>query len=159
MLETIIVNTVLIPLLASVPYFWAAYGAKIGGMENARAAAWTYAYGGCQEEVAPGTLGLDPVFGTPTLATEPGTNTLSDLTGIGKPVPGTGTSLDGQGPYLSIFDLPGYGTVLASVTSVAPGQPILGITAKSMPLTSHVRCNAVPEDATAWITSFGTLHP
>ena len=158
MLETIIVNTALIPLLAGVAYFWAAYAAKIGAMENARAVAWTYAYNGCQIDVSLEELGLPPQFGIPTLVTGSGTNTIEDLAGVRHPVPKTRTSLDGQTPYLNIFDLPGYGTVQAPTTSEAPGQAILGIGSTPMTLSSHVRCNAVPQEATPWIESFGSLH-
>jgi hypothetical protein len=157
MLETLMVNVVLITLLAGSVYFWGALSAKMGALENARAVAWAYAYGGCQQAPSAASLGLDTRYGDPTVTTSAGTNTIDDLHGVPRTVPSTGTPLDDQQPYIDIFDLPGYGTVLATSTATAPGQALLGIGAKEMSLTSHVRCNAIPQDPTPWITAFENL--
>src|SRR5580658_3426154 len=73
MMEAIMVNVVLLPILAGIVFFQATYSAKIRSLQNTRAYAWTYALHGCDSTDIPedSKLAIQENFGTPNGSMDP----------------------------------------------------------------------------------------
>jgi len=147
MMEALMVNIVLVPLLAGVVYFQATYSAKIKSLQNTRAYAWTYAFHGCEEVPEDARLAVQEDFGSPGATTEPAENMENELNQSGNSVPGTGTEIDNDPTYTqNVFQSNSIGSVSATSTVQMSSFNVLKVEGSVMTSTTHVQCNLIPEN-------------
>jgi hypothetical protein len=155
MMEAIMVNVVLLPLLAGIVFFQATYSARIQSLQNTRAYAWTYAYNGCNAVPEDSELGIRQSFGAPNQTVDPPDDaTEQELGDTGNTVSGTGTELDNDPNYTNNVFGTGQGaagwnvgTVNATSSVQMSSYDLLRVQGSVMTSSSHVQCNPTPTDS------------
>ena len=154
LMEALMVNIVLVVLLAGVVFFQATYSAKIKSDQNTRVYAWTYAFHGCNDVPEDSALAVQEDFGAPAPSTDPASSdTLSDLSSSGNPVPSTGSELDNDPTYTENVFGTGQGVAGSNVGTVNATSSVqmasfnmLRVQGSVMTSSSHVQCNPTPEN-------------
>jgi hypothetical protein len=156
LMEALMVNMVLLPVLGGIIFFRETYSAKIQSLQNARAYAWTYAFSSCDTVPDNAAILVHDNFGTPVAGdgiASNGDDLQSELSGTGNAVPSTGTSLDGDPNYTNnVFGTgstsiggQNMGTVNAtSTTQMSFGSGLLRVTGAQVTSSEHVQCNPWP---------------
>lgn len=158
MMETIMVNVVLLPLLAGIVFFQATYSAKIKSLQNTRAYAWTYGLHGCDSSDIPedSLLAIQENFGSPNGSMDPpDDDTQAELGETGNTPPQTGTELDNDSNYTNnVFGTgqgvagSNVGTVNATSSVQMTSSNLLHVQGRVMTSSNHVQCNPTPTDET-----------
>ena len=159
LMEALMVNMVLLPVLGGIIFFRETYTAKIQSLENARAYAWTYGFSSCKTVPDDQALLVHENFGSPVLGggiAADSDNVQSDLADTGNAVPDTGTTLDSDSNYTSnVFGTgttiggSNVGTVNASSTvQMSFAAAGLHVTGGEMTSSEHVQCNLTPANET-----------
>jgi hypothetical protein len=158
MMEAIMVNVVLLPILAGIVFFQATYSARIKSLQNTRAYAWTYALHGCDSTDIPedSKLAIQEDFGTPNGSLDPADDdTEQELGDTGNAVQPTGTVLDNDSNYTSNVFGTGQGVAGSNVGTVNATSSVqmtsfnlLHVQGRVMTSASHVQCNPTPANQT-----------